>query len=164
MTEPPEKAAPGAQHQGRHNRQEMRADNHIDSLIAQLHYAPEVEKAIVSLLWNHPHLIELATLPPFDPETHIVEFPLRVLLDQIATVFRVGGSADFALVVTALREIRMLEECGGIPGVNSVYDYNRYFFSRDPETLLQDYLRELAAYAEQRKIHPDKMPIRYNCG
>jgi DnaB-like helicase N terminal domain len=119
------------------------------------YYAAEVESALVTLLWHEPDLLG-ATLRQLDPEAHFVVPAHRWILEAIRIVYGDQGCCDFALVVQVLRELGLLEDCGGLQGLNALYAQNWGYVS-----LLDEYISVLKEYAIQRGVDPCKPVYRY---
>jgi hypothetical protein len=75
---------------------------------------------------------------------------LRFILEAIDLAYReLCCTADFASVVTVLREQGQLEACGGLSGLNSVFEQYRYGFSSSEgeQEIFIHYIEMLKAYA-----------------
>ena len=85
---------------------------------------------------------------------------------MISLVFWEIGGVDWATVVHAVREVDALELCGGRQGLNEVLTDGGYFpwGPREPEPLVQEYIRLLQDYAAQRQAASEKIPIHFTGG
>jgi hypothetical protein len=83
---------------------------------------------------------------------HFTRPELRFILQAIELAYRELGSSDFASVIQTLRELKCLEDCGGAPGVNQVFEEYRYGFSspKAQQEIFDHYLDMLKRYAVAR--------------
>jgi hypothetical protein len=111
-------------------------------------FSPEIEEATVSIIWKHPERVA-AFLRDFDPTVHLVQLHLRIIVEAINIAYGELGAADFPIVLQVVRELGQLGECGGIPGLNKVYEASYY-----TSPIFEEYLRLLREYAEHRQTDP----------
>jgi hypothetical protein len=135
-------------------------------------FAPEIERSLVSILWQHPQFFELAARE-LDFAVHITSPPLRRILEALELVINepgIGIDADWPCVVSAIRELCALEECGGLDGLNTVftdggfYPSGRHEFRHGAEDILREYIRALKVYAVNRQSLPEERPPAYTGG
>lgn len=115
----------------------------------RLQYAPEIERALVGLVWHEPFRLPLV-LRELNLSLHFFEPATRILLEAINTVYGELNAADWATVVELLRQMDQLDECGGLERLNEIYARPGY------QTLLDYYIQALKEYALIR----DSTPIR----
>src|SRR5260370_33717469 len=110
--------------------------------------APEIEQALVALCFQAPHRVAVV-YRELDPQIHITRPELRFILEAIDLAYRELGLSDFASVVQVLRELGHFEDCGGLLGVNAVFEEYRYGFSSPEaeEEIFTHYLQTLKTYA-----------------
>ena len=123
----------------------------------QLYYAPEVEEALVTLLWHRPDFIPW-TCRTLNPGFHISSPALRHLLGAILICYSEMGVTDWATVVDCLRDQKLLAECGGLLELDRLYSHPGY------EALLDYYVRLLQEYATHRKAFPGIPPSHWAGG
>jgi hypothetical protein len=121
------------------------------------YYAPEVETALVSLVWRHPEYLE-PVLRELDPETHFVQPHCRHILKAVQLVFTQLGATDWSSIVQALREQKLLEETGNLVLLDEVFTYDAC------GSLLNYYIDLLKDYAKQRKADPTQPVYRFTGG
>ena len=94
------------------------------------YYAPEVEQALVGLIWQEPKLLE-RLLRELDPAIHFVQPHLRHILEAIRIGYAQLGAVDWCVVVQILREQKLLEQVGELqtldelwrnPGYSALFD------------------------------------------
>lgn len=90
-----------------------------------LECAPEIEQALVAGLWHQPHRLA-ETLRWLSPEDHLTQPYLRLVLSAITRCYSDLGDVDFATVTQCLRELGQLEECGGLSGLDALYEARWY--------------------------------------
>jgi hypothetical protein len=121
------------------------------------YYAPEVEQALVGLIWQEPKLLE-RLLRELDPAIHFVQPHLRHILEAIRIGYAQLGAVDWCVVVQILREQKLLEQVGELqtldelwrnPGYSALFDY---------------YINLLKSYAEQRGTNPHEPVFRFTGG
>jgi hypothetical protein len=114
-------------------------------------FAPEIEQSVVSLCFYAPERIAVLKRE-LDPNVHFTRPELRFVLAAIELAYRELGVNDFASVIQTLRELGRLEDCGGAPGVNQVFEEYRYGFSspQAQEEIFLHYLDMLKRYALAR--------------
>jgi DnaB-like helicase N terminal domain len=119
--------------------------------LSTFHFAPEIEQSLVSLCFYAPERIAMLKRE-LDPQVHITRPELRHILEAIELAYRELGESDFASVISTLRELGRLEDCGGAPGVNQVFEEYRYGFSspRAQEQIFAHYIEMLKRYAVAR--------------
>lgn len=123
----------------------------------QNYYAPEVEEALVTLVWHKPeHLARV--LRELDPEVHLTQFNLRLLLGAISDCYREAGSVDWALVIEWFKDFKKLDDVGGKEALNSLYTNYGY------ESLLDFYLVLLKDFASHREFMPGQHPAIWSGG
>lgn len=108
------------------------------------YYAPEVEEALVTLVWHNPQLLP-RVLRCLDPGVHILQEHLRFILEAIQLSSDLLGASDFATVVQALREDGRFEACGELIGLDALWTKNYGY-----ESLLDYYIELLKIYASKR--------------
>jgi hypothetical protein len=115
------------------------------------HFAPEIEQSLLSLCFYAPERIAVLKRE-LDPQVHITRPELRYILEAIELAYRELGATDFASVIQTLRELGHLEDCGGAPGVNQVFEEYRYGFSspQAEEEIFAHYIEMLKRYAVAR--------------
>jgi DnaB-like helicase N terminal domain len=115
------------------------------------HFAPEIEQSMVSLCFYAPERIAVLKRE-LDPAVHFTRPELRHILQAIELAYRELGASDFASVITTLRELGRLEDCGGPSGVNAIFEEYRYGFSspQAQEEIFLHYLDMLKRYAVAR--------------
>jgi hypothetical protein len=119
-------------------------------------FAPEIEASLVSMCWHEPERVALV-YRQLDPAIHLVQPHLRLVLEAINIAYGQLGSADWASVVQVVREGGQFEECGGLEGLNALYDLRAY--GRDQardEVIFSDYLQMLKHYARNRAQEPPR--------
>jgi hypothetical protein len=128
-------------------------------------FAHEIESSMIALVWHA--LDYVATLKrELDPMLHFTQAHLRHLLEAIELSYREMGVADFASVVQILRELGQFEACGGLLGINAVFEQGRYGFS-SPEAERQvftHYLEMLKAYAANRASDSPRAVYHFSGG
>jgi hypothetical protein len=128
-------------------------------------FAPEIEQAIVSLCFQAPERI--ATLKrELDPNVHFTRPELRHILEGIELAYRELGESDFATVIQILREFGRFEDCGGLDGINQVFEQYRYGFASPEveEQIFTHYIEMLRAYALARANQPPVPVYRFARG
>lgn len=127
--------------------------------------APEIERSIVALCWHHPEFVDFVHLS-LDPEIHFLDPALRIVLEMVTVVYWEIGAVDWASVVHAVREVDAIEEVGGLEGLNAVFTDDNHFPEgyQDPEPFVEEYIRLLRDYAEQRQVDPYKTVSRFTGG
>lgn len=108
------------------------------------YYSPEVEEALVTLVWHKPELLG-AVLAQIDPPVHIMQDHLRFILEAVQLSQDMFGATDFATVVRALREEKRFEACGELIGLDAIFNRNYGY-----ESLLGYYIELLKIYATKR--------------
>ena len=105
MNGPPgKKAAPNRQERGGVTDENLKFPSHASSLLTSAKnpdvvtftFAPEIERAFVSLLWHHPDLLGTA-LSKIDPQIAILQPALSKILSAVDLLYRGAGVTDFAL-------------------------------------------------------------------
>src|SRR5258707_731942 len=91
-------------------------------------FAPEIEQALVALCFQAPHRVA-TVYRELDPAVHITDQKLRFILEAIDLAYRELGLSDFASVIQILRELGHFKACGGLLGVNAVFEECRYGLS-----------------------------------
>ena len=119
----------------------------------KLYYAPEVEEALVTLLWHRPDFIPWVART-LEPEFHLSRPALRHLLSAITICYSEFNATDWAVVVDCLRDQGLLDECGGLLELDRLWSHPGY------EALLDHYLRLLKEYAVHRKVLPARLRLR----
>jgi hypothetical protein len=123
-------------------------------------FAPEIEQSAVSMCWHEPERLAIV-YRELDPAIHFVQPHLRLVLEAINLAYGQLGCADWASVVQVVRESGHFEECGGLEGLNALYDLRAY--GRDQardEVILDNYLQMLKEYALNRAEEPPR-PVYY---
>jgi hypothetical protein len=107
-------------------------------------YSNEIERSLVSILWHHPQYVDFVLLN-LDPELHFINPDLRIILEMIAVVWWELGAVDWASVVQAVREVDIIEDVGGLQGLNDVFtDCGHYPEGYpNPEPFVKEYIRLL---------------------
>lgn len=126
-------------------------------------FAPEIEQALVSLCFYNPERLAVV-YRELDPNVHLTTEHLRHILAAIDLAYRELGEHDFASVVTVLREQGKLEACGGLLGVNQIFEEFRYGFSSPEaeEEIFAHYIEMLKSYAIGRQ--KNEPVYRFNRG
>jgi hypothetical protein len=126
------------------------------------HFAPEIEQSLVSLCFYAPERIAVLKRE-LDPQVHFTRPELRHILEAIELAYGELGASDFASVIQTLRELSRLEDCGGAPGVNQVFEEYRYGFSSEQaqEQIFAHYIEMLKAYAFARSNQPKVNVYRF---
>jgi len=124
-------------------------------------FAPEIEQALVALCFQAPSRVA-TVYRQLDPAVHITRPELRFILEAIDLAYRELGLSDFASVVQVLRELGHFEACGGLHGVNAVFEEYRYGFSSPEaeEEIFTHYIGMLKIYAHNRALDPPQPVIR----
>lgn len=123
----------------------------------ELHYALEIEQALVSLLWQKPELIS-QVLRKLDPNVHISQPHLRILLETVSYCYDQLNACDWASVIEALRQLQRLEECGGKQLLDEIYKNPGY------QSLLGWYMEILVDSANARAEDPPRAPAFFSGG
>jgi DnaB helicase-like protein len=120
------------------------------------YYAPEIEQALVSLVWQQPDLLG-QLLQKLDPNVHISQPHLRILLETISYCYSQFNDCDWSSVIEALRQFQKLDECGGKVLLDQIY--------KNPgcKSLLGWYIEILIDYASYRVEDPPR-PSTYFSG
>jgi hypothetical protein len=131
-------------------------------------FAPEIETALIAIAWRQPARLALVKRE-LDPAIHFFQPHLRWLLEAIDLAHRELGTADFASVIQVLRELGRLEDAGGLPGVNAVYEAGEFLASliwrpEQTETLFALYLELLKTYAINRAADPPRPVYQFTGG
>jgi hypothetical protein len=87
--------------------------------------APEIELALVAGLWHEPFRLA-PTLRWLDLDAHLSQPYLRLVTHALARCYSELGAADFATVVTCLRQLGQLDECGGVQSLDAIYEARWY--------------------------------------
>jgi hypothetical protein len=126
------------------------------------HFAPEIEQSIVSLCFYAPERIAVLKRE-LDPQVHFSRPELRFILEAIELAYRELGASDFASVIQTLRELGCLEDCGGAPSVNAIFEEYRYGFSSTEalNEIFAHYIEMLKAYAQARTNQPQVNVYRF---
>jgi hypothetical protein len=121
------------------------------------YFAPEVEQAVVSLCWHEPERLA-QFYREFDPGAHIGQPHLLVILEAIAIAYGELGTTDFAAIVQIVRELGRMVSCGGLDGLNQVYQaqLDGRTNPEHTEKIWTEYLRLLRYYAQNRKADPPR--------
>jgi hypothetical protein len=131
--------------------------------LSTFHFAPEIEQSLVSLCFYAPERIAVLKRQ-LDLGLHFTRPELRFILQAIELAWGELGERDFVSVIQTLRELGHLEDCGGAPGVNQVFEEYRYGFSSEQalEQIFTHYIEMLKAYALGRQT---AQPVfRFNRG
>jgi hypothetical protein len=137
-----------------------------DQVPAILFFAPEIEMAVISLLWHEPERCA-QFLREFDPAVAIIQPYLRTLLQAISLSWSEANAADWASVVQVLRELGQLEACGGLQALNEVYvlqDYGQRLAQPHLENIWRAYLAILRNCIENRVSDPPRPPDFFTRG
>jgi DnaB helicase-like protein len=121
------------------------------------YYAPELERAIVSLCWHRPENLP-KVLQALDPAVHLKEPHLRLILEAINLVYRELGATDWATVIDYLRQQGKLAECGELVGLDEIYRLEPC------PALLSYYIELLKDYGALREGAPLAPTLRFNGG
>ena len=135
------------------------------SEVHTFHFAPEIEQAIVSICWHEPERLGLV-YRELDAAVHLTQPHLRHILEAISLGYRELGCVDFPIVTQVLRETRRLDDCGGLPGVNEVYNaqaYGREDSARN-QAIFEHYMEMLKTYALHRTSQALESPYRFTGG
>jgi hypothetical protein len=126
-------------------------------------FAPEIEQSLVSMCWHEPERVALV-YRELNPAVHLVQPHLRMVLEAINIAYGQLGCADWATVVQVVRESGQFEECGGLEGLNALYDCRAYGrdLARD-QVIFDDYVQMLKEYALNRAQEPPR-PADYFTG
>jgi hypothetical protein len=121
---------------------------------ATFQFAPEIEQSLVSLCFYAPERIAVLKRK-LDPAVHFSRPELRHILEAIELAWGELGERDFVSVIQVLRELGRLEDCGGAPGVNQVFEQYRYGFSspKAEEEIFDHYVDMLKRYAIARSAN-----------
>ncbi len=129
----------------------------------QLTYAPEIEAAMLGILWREPERLAVIKRE-LDPAVHFVQPALRWILEAMDLAYRELGTVDFASVIQVLRELGKLEEAGGLEGANEIWAEGDFLDSpvwqvtNKTQVLFDHYLGMLKSYAQSRQscstFHP----------
>src|ERR1700747_2319123 len=128
-------------------------------------FAHEIETSMIALVWHALDYVA-AIKRELDPMLHFTQPHLRHLLEAIELSYRELGVADFASVVQILRELGQFEACGGLLGINAIFEQSRYGFS-SPEAekeVFDHYLEMLKTYAVNRNMDPPQKVYRFTGG
>jgi DnaB-like helicase N terminal domain len=119
--------------------------------LCTFHFAPEIEQSMVSMCFYAPERIAVLKRE-LDPQVHFTRPELRHILEAIELAYGERGESDFASVITTLRELGHLADCGGARGVNQVFEEYRYGFSspQAQEEIFDHYIDMLKRYAVAR--------------
>jgi hypothetical protein len=117
----------------------------------------EIEAALVSLCWAEPaHLGKV--LQKLDPEQHITQPHLRLLLQALYECYTQCSDCDWSVIVQWLRDHRSLEEFGDIHGLELIYARPGY------NSLLSCYIEILRDFAAHREALPGVYPHFFSGG
>lgn len=117
-------------------------------------FCAEIELSCISLCWHEPERLP-EFLRELDPALHIFERHLRLILDAINLSYGELGATDWATVIQCVREAGTYEECGGLDGLNEVYQKMEYRSSGDDtDRIFRHYIDCLKEYARARKSDP----------
>lgn len=119
--------------------------------------APEIEMALVAGLWHEPERLA-QTLRWLDPDAHLVQPFLRLVVSALGRCYAELGAVDFASVVECLRELGQLEECGNLEGLDQLYEARWY------APLFELYGQFLRDTALRRQADPQKLPPFFSGG
>jgi hypothetical protein len=120
--------------------------------LSTFQFAPEIEQSMVSLCFFDPGRIAVLRRE-LDPKVHFTRPELRHILEAIELAYGELGMSDFATVICVLRELGHLQDCGGVRGVNAIFEEYRYGFS-SPQAqaeIFAHYIEMLKAYALGRQ-------------
>jgi hypothetical protein len=132
-------------------------------LSATLHWAVEIERSLLAILWWLPEFIGLVRRE-LDPSIHFTLPCHRHILEAISIAYSEIGDVTWETVVQAILEMPgAFDECGGKEGLNEVFtDEGHYPFGpRNPEPIVAEYIRVLKNCAIQRGIDPTKPVLHY---
>jgi hypothetical protein len=122
------------------------------------HFAPEIEQSLVSLCFYAPERIAMLKRK-LDLDVHFTRPELRHILVAIELAYGELNASDFATVIQVLHELGHLEDCGGPPGVNQVFEEYRYGFS-SPQAqteIFDHYVDMLKRYALARSSNTNML-------
>ena len=122
-----------------------------------LHYAIEIEAALVTLCWHHPEVLP-KVLQNLNPLVHISQPHLRHLLEAINRSYSELGATDWAATIDCLTDLGLLAECGEALTLDELY--------KNPgcSSLLDYYIERLQEFAVHRNILPGVFPSRFSGG
>jgi hypothetical protein len=124
----------------------------MDTNNATFVFSGEIEQAFVKSLWHTPSRLEGA-LAQIDPQVHLTQPHLRLILEAIRISVGEIGDADWVTVISILREQNALEDCGGLDGLNSLWDYDGF---TTHDQIFGEYIRLLKEYASARR---ERVPV-----
>jgi hypothetical protein len=125
------------------------------------HYAAEIERAMVSLLWHEPERCS-QFFQQLDPALHLREPRSRIIAKAINLAFGELGTTDWATVIQVVRELGQYEECGGAEGLNEIYVAKAFRSSKEASDLLfAHYMEMLKTYAKARASKEDFPVARF---
>lgn len=116
------------------------------------YYSPEVEEALVTLVWHKPELLPYV-LRQISPPVHIFQEHLRFILEAIQLSQDLLNATDFATVVQALREDGHFEACGELVGLDAIYgrSWDSVIQADNAKPILDYYIELLKLYASKRE-------------
>lgn len=114
-----------------------------------VYYAPEVERALIGLLWHEPEHLALV-LRRLVIATDIFEPAHQILFEAIDTVYRELNACDWAMVIAYLRETSQLEAVGGLLALDQIYAHYGH------SCLLEHYLEFLRDAGSARQTDPTR--------
>jgi hypothetical protein len=122
------------------------------NLHLDLYYSPEVEEALVTLLWHKPELLP-RVLRQINPSVHIMQDHLRFILEAIQLSQDLLNATDFATVVQVLKEDGRFEACGELVGLNAIYGrtWDSEIEVANASKILDYYIQLLKIYAAKRE-------------
>ena len=100
-------------------------------------FSPEVESNFTGILWHEPWRLPDA-LKELEPQVHITQAHLRLVLEAIRIVYGDCGDCDWALVVSVLREQGNLEKVGGLEALNALWKADESIAT--PDAIFFEYL------------------------
>lgn len=128
------------------------------------YFAAEIEEALVSIIWHEPERCAIFKRD-CDPEIHLSQPRLRIILEAIDLGFRELGCVAFPIVVQVVREFGRLEDCGGLEGLSKIFCLAQFRESREnTEAIFSHYLEMLKTYALHRQMDPPRPIYRFTGG
>ena len=121
-----------------------------------LHFAVQIERSLVSVLWHHPQFLDLAR-HELDFSVHISVPAYRKIIDALIIVYgELGLDLDFPCVTQCIVDMDALEECGGLLGLDQIFTDGGYYPEgrHRPEPIIREYIRVVKEYAVARQVNP----------
>lgn len=129
-------------------------------------YAPEIQRATVSLAWHFPHDVLPLVLRHLDPAVHFPEPFCADLLEALSFVLSELNTTDWPTVIDCLRQQHKLHDPEQLSAINEIFLLAQHH-ARATRDLVDYYIELLKDYAGLRgPLPPTQKPpiLRFSGG